>query len=78
MTSISLKIDDQILTEADSIWKGVHKSRNNYFNEAIAYYNSIKRKELLAKQLAKESKLVKLSSMEVLGEMEKLEGDYEY
>jgi hypothetical protein len=78
MTSISLKIDEKILTEADSIWRDVQKSRNSYFNEAIAYFNSMKRKELLAKQLAKESKMVKLSSMEVLGEMEKLEGDYEY
>jgi metal-responsive CopG/Arc/MetJ family transcriptional regulator len=78
MTSISLKIDDKILSEADYLWKEGQKSRNSYFNEAIAFYNSIKKKELLAKQLAKESELVKASSKEVLSEMEKLEGDYGY
>jgi hypothetical protein len=78
MTSISLKIDDQILSEADSLWKEVQKSRNSYFNEAIAYFNAVKKKELLAKQLAKESAMVRLSSAEVLSDLEKLEGDYEY
>jgi len=78
MTSISLKIDDQILSDADGLWAAVQKSRNSYFNEAIAYFNSIKRKELPAKQLAKESQLVSASSKEVLDDMEKLEGDYAY
>ena len=78
MTSISLKIDDKILSEADSLWKEVQKSRNSYFNEAIAYFNSIKKQELLAKQLAKESALVMESSKQVLSEMEKLEDDNGY
>jgi len=37
MTSISLKIEDQILSDADSLWAEVQKRRNIYFNEAIAY-----------------------------------------
>ena len=78
MPGISLKIDDKILSEADNLWKEGQKSRNSYFIDAIAYYNSIKKKELLAKQIAKESELVRASSKEVLSEMEKLEGDYGY
>jgi hypothetical protein len=41
-------------------------------------FNAVKKKELLAKQLAKESAMVRLSSAEVLSDLEKLEGDYEY
>jgi hypothetical protein len=78
MVNISLKIEESIFSTAQNILSNTKKSRNSYFNEAIDYYNQVKKREMIAKQLEQESILVRLSSMEVLQEMENLENDYDY
>jgi predicted transcriptional regulator len=78
MTSLSLKLDDKILEDTNEILQSLKQSRNAYINAAIAHYNALNRRAQIAAQLAKESSLVKASSMEILGEMETLENDYEY
>ncbi len=74
MKTISLKIDDAIFDDTENILDSLKKPRNRYINEAIAFYNKMNRKSLLAKKLKFESKLVADNSMEVLKEFE----DFEY
>lgn len=74
MKTISLKIDDAIFDDTENILESIKKPRNRYINEAIAFYNKINKKSLLAKKLKIESKLIAANSMEVLKEFE----DFEY
>ena len=75
MKSISLKLQEQILSETDSILESLETSRNRYINDAVAYYNKVQKQKLLAEQLAKESNLVKEDSMRILQEFEQLEDE---
>ena len=72
MKTISLKLDDNIFNETEVVLIKVKKSRNRYINEAVDYYNRINRRSLIAKKLAKESRLVKKESLAVLAEFETL------
>ena len=74
MKTISLKIDDAIFDDTENILDSIKKPRNRYINEAIAFYNKMNKKSLLAKKLKIESKLVADNSMEVLKDFE----DFEY
>lgn len=73
MKAVSLKIDDDIFMEVENIVSKVNMSRNKYINEAIDSYNKIQQRELLKKQLRKESKLVGEDSLRVLHEFEAAE-----
>ncbi|MEO1515072.1 MAG: hypothetical protein AAFV95_08660 [Bacteroidota bacterium] len=75
MKSISLKLQEQILREADSILEHLKTSRNKYINEAVEFYNQHHRRKMIEDQLLKESKLVSSDSMEVLNEFESLEDE---
>ncbi|MCY7349375.1 MAG: hypothetical protein LH606_01735 [Cytophagaceae bacterium] len=78
MVSVSLKIDEAILSQTNELVKFTRQSRNSYFNEAIAHYNQLQKRAKLAEQLKREAALVRASSEEVLKEMEALENDYDY
>ena len=71
MKTLSLKLDDPVFSETESIISKIHKTRNRYINEAISFYNHLYKRRMLSKQLAKESKLVAKESMLVLAEFEK-------
>jgi len=73
MKTISLKIDDAIFDDTENILESIKKPRNRYINEAIAFYNKMNKKSLLAKKLKIESKLIAANSMEVLKEFEAFE-----
>lgn len=73
MKTISLKIDDSIFRETESIVALMKKSRNRYINEAIDYYNRVQSRKILEQKLHNESLLVKDNSMSVLKEFESLE-----
>jgi hypothetical protein len=75
MKTISLKIDDSIYGETESILISIKKPRNRYINEAIEFYNKMNKKNILANKLKYESKLVEQESMAVLKEFEAI--DYE-
>ncbi len=72
MKTLSLKLEDQIFIDAESVIAKVKKTRNRYINEAVDYYNRYNKREILATKLAKESKLVQDESMLVLGEFERI------
>lgn len=73
MKTVSLKIEEVIFSETEKILEELKKPRNRYINEAIAYYNKIQAKELLAKKLKYESNLVREVSMHVLNEFEQID-----
>lgn len=75
MKTLSLKLQDQIFEETEFILEQIKRSRNAYINEAVDFYNKYQRRQLLAKLLEEESKLVAEHSMEVLREMEQMDDD---
>lgn len=68
MKNLSIKLEDKIFQETEKIISRVKKNRNSYINEAIAFYNKFHKRRLLAKQLAKESKIVSSDSMQILAD----------
>jgi hypothetical protein len=72
MKTLSLKLEDNIFNETEDVLTKVKKSRNRYINEAVDYYNRINKRNLIARKLTKESKLVKKESLIVLAEFESL------
>lgn len=72
MKTLSLKLDDNIFDETEDVLTKVKKSRNRYINEAVDYYNRINKRNLIARKLSKESRLVKKESLAVLSEFESL------
>lgn len=72
MKILSLKLKDDVFSEAEALIKKIHVSRNAYINKALSFYNKVNKRKLLRKQLENESKLVQGISLEVLSEMEKL------
>lgn len=75
MKNISLKLDEAIFKETESILEEVPKSRNRYINDALEFYNKLQKRRILATQLTKESKLVAEDSLSVLAEFEALEDE---
>jgi hypothetical protein len=75
MKTLSLKLDDNIFDETEDVLTKVKKSRNRYINEAVDYYNRINKRNLIAKKLTKESRLVRKESLAVLSEFESLQDE---
>ncbi len=75
MKNLSLKLQDVVFLETETILNRLKKNRNAYLNEAIAFYNRYQNRRLLAAQLRFESALVADTSMEVLAEMEAFADD---
>ena len=75
MKTLSLKLDDAVFSETESVVNQIHKTRNRYINEAIDFYNKVQKRKLLASKLEKESKLVKKESLKVLNEFELIDYD---
>jgi metal-responsive CopG/Arc/MetJ family transcriptional regulator len=73
MKNISLKLQEQILHETESLLEHLKTSRNKYINEAVKYYNDYHKRKLLEEQIVKESLLVSEDSMSILSEFENLE-----
>lgn len=73
--NLSLKMDDTIFQETEKIVSKVGKNRNRYINEAVEFYNMLQKRNILSKQLQKESRLVRDESMKILEEFERLENE---
>ena len=72
MKTVSLKIDDSIFGETEKILSNMSISRNRYINEAIEHYNKLQKRQILAEKLKAESDLVKMDSIHVLKDFEKV------
>jgi hypothetical protein len=75
MKTLSLKLEDDIFKETEMVLSKVKKSRNRYINEAVDFYNRVNKRNLIARKLVKESKLVREESLEVLREFESLQDE---
>jgi len=71
--TLSLKLQDDIVSETEEVIAAVHKPRNSYINDAVSFYNRFMKRTLLRKRLQKESRLVSESSFEALRELELIE-----
>jgi hypothetical protein len=76
MKTLSLKLDEAIFLETETVITAIDKSRNRYINEALDYYNKLQKRKILAAKLTSESKLVNKESLKVLREFEKLNDEY--
>ena len=65
-------MDDEIFEQTEIMLTKVRMNRNRYINEAVAFYNLVQERKLLARNLKKESRLVREASMRVLKEWENL------
>lgn len=75
--SVSLKLENQTFVEINEIVKGTNISRNKYINEALKYYNKLKKREAIIIQLKLEIERTSESSLEVLKDFETLLDDDE-
>ncbi|MEO5906406.1 MAG: hypothetical protein ABIQ11_06760 [Saprospiraceae bacterium] len=75
MKNLSLKMEDKIFLETEKILGKLGRSRNRYINEAVEFYNLLQKRRLLAKQLRKDSILVRDESMKVLNEFDSFEDE---
>jgi hypothetical protein len=75
MKTLSLKLEDDIFKETEMVLSKVKKSRNRYINEAVDFYNKVNKRNLIARKLVKESKLVREESLDVLREFESLQDE---
>ena len=72
MKTLSLKLDDEIFEETESITSVLKLTRNRYINDALRMYNRFHKRRRLKAQLEAESGLVAAESMDVLYEFEGL------
>ncbi len=75
MKTLSLKLDDAVFNETEQLVNKIKKPRNRYINEALAYYNKVQKRKLLASKLVTESGLVRDESLQVLHEFEIMDHD---
>jgi len=74
---LSFKMRDDIYEETEKITHKIHMPRNAYINQAVDFYNKLRQRAFLKKQLALESKQVRDNSMEVLEAFDALGDDIE-
>ncbi len=72
---LSLKLDEEIFLEMESILEKKDQPRNRYINDAVQHFNQLNKRNILSKQLAIESRLVAEESMKVLSEFESFEDE---
>ena len=73
MKALSLKLQEDIFKDVEIVVKAIHVPRNAYINDALSLYNRLYKRRLLKKRLRKESAATRLTSLEILGEFERLE-----
>lgn len=72
MKNLSLKLDDKIFQETETLTLKLNLARNRYINEALDLYNKLNKRRLLKNQLLKESAMTRDDSMEILRELEQM------
>lgn len=77
MKNLSLKLKDEIYKETEKITAELKMPRNAYINQAVDFYNKLRKRALLKKIFERDSKLARESSMEMLEMLEQLDDDFE-
>ena len=63
--TLSFKLQEDTFNEVEKITHKMKIPRNTYINNALEFYNEFVQRKLLRHQLEKESKLVRVNSMEI-------------
>jgi len=71
--ALSLKLDDRIFAETESVIRKMRVPRNAYINRALEFYNRCQKRRLLKKRLKKDVDLLKDQTREVIRDFELLE-----
>lgn len=69
--ALSLKLQDDIFAETESIVKKLKIPRNAYINQALRLFNQAQRRKAVGKLLRRESRLTAAVSLAVLEEFER-------
>jgi len=69
--ALSLKLQDDIFAETESIVKQLKMPRNAYINQALRLFNKAQRRKAVGKLLQRESRLTASASLAVLEEFER-------
>lgn len=72
MKTLSLKLDQEIFEETETIIKNKNIPRNRYINQALEFFNNYQKRKTLADQFKIASELTKESSVEILRELDQL------
>ncbi len=72
---LSLKMQDDIFKETETVVRKIQVPRNAYINQAVQFYNKLQKRALMKKEFAKESRLVRDNSMDVLEVFETMEDE---
>ena len=75
MKVLSLKLREDVFQEVENVVHKIHVPRNAYINDALMFYSKLYKRKLIRKQLEKESRAVRGTSLEILHEFEKLEDE---
>ncbi len=73
--NLSLKLKDEVFTEAEKTVEKLDISRNAYINDAVDFYNRLMKRKLIKDQLLRESEVVYNTSLDVLNEFENLDDE---
>lgn len=72
MKNIILRIYANVFQATEGVLAKIGQSRNRYINKAVRFYSQFQQRSLLAKQLKRESRLVREESMKVLADFNRL------
>lgn len=70
---LSLKMDDRVFAETESVLRKIKIPRNAYVNQAVDFYNRCQKRLLVKKKLQKDVRLLKEDTREFLKSFELLE-----
>lgn len=71
--ALSLKLDDRIFAETESVIRKMGVPRNSYINRALDFYNRCQKRRLLKKRLQKDVEALKDQTHEIIRDYELLE-----
>lgn len=72
MKTISFELDDDIFGKTEVIRTCLKQSRDQYFIDALDFYNKYQRRLFLERKLLQESQIVREDSMAVLKDFEEI------
>ena len=75
MKALSLKLREDVFEEVERMIRAIRVPRNTYINQALDFYTQMRKRKLLKQRLQRESRVVRLNSLRVLKEFERLEDD---
>lgn len=71
--ALSLKLDDRIFAETESVIRKMRVPRNSYINRALDFYNRCQKRRFLKRRLQKDVEALKDQTHEIIRDYELLE-----